>query len=277
MLRSILVGLDGSEYAAAAANLAVEWSRRHDALLVGLGIIDEPGIRQPSMMPLGGASFKERRDQACLAHARRSVEQFLERCALQCAQEKVSCKLLEEVGDPVEQIVEEAQRYDLILLGKQTHFRFATQEEPCDTLHQVLKNSPRPVVAVPNALGDGSTTVIAYDGSLQAARSVQALVACGLAPAYPVHVVTIHTDHVKGNRHAQRVLEYLDQHGVRAVPHVVSPREGVARTLLDKAAELQARLLVMGAYGQPVLKEFFLGSVTRTLMKDSGIPLFLYH
>lgn len=277
MLRSILVGLDGSEYAAAAANLAVEWSRRHDALLVGLGILDEPGIRQPSMMPLGGASFKERRDEACLAHARRSVEQFLERCALKCAEEKVSCKLLEEVGEPIEKIVQEAQRYDLIVLGKQTHFRFATQEEPCDTLSQVLKNSPRPVVAVPTPLGEGSATVIAYDGSLQAARAVQALVGCGLASTYPVHLVTVHADHVAGNRLAQRALEYLDQHGVRAVPHVVSPREGVARTLLHQAAELQARLLVMGAYGQPVLKEFFLGSVTRTLMKESDLPLFLYH
>jgi nucleotide-binding universal stress UspA family protein len=33
----------------------------------------------------------------------------------------------------------------------------------------------------------------------------------------------------------------------------------------------------MGAYGQPVLREFFVGSVTRTALGECPIPLFLYH
>jgi len=36
-------------------------------------------------------------------------------------------------------------------------------------------------------------------------------------------------------------------------------------------------MIVMGGYGQPVLREFFLGSVTRTLLAESPVPLFLYH
>lgn len=277
MVRSILVGLDGTEHADAAVRLGIDWSRRHEALLVGLGVIDEPGIRQPTMMPLGGASFKERRDEACLTKARHSVERFLQRFALTCAEENIACKLLEEVGDPVEKVLQEAQRYDLILLGRETHFRFASQDEPCDTLQRVLKDSPRPVVAVPREPVEGKTAVVAYDGSLQAARAVLAFVACGLSGTYPVHVVTVHAEHVKGNRHAQRAVEFLDQHGVRAVPHVLSPSQGVAHTLLKKAGALEAQLLVMGAYGQSVLKEFFLGSVTRSVMMDSSIPLLLFH
>jgi len=31
------------------------------------------------------------------------------------------------------------------------------------------------------------------------------------------------------------------------------------------------------AYGQPVLREFLLGSVTKTVLRDSPVPLFLYH
>jgi nucleotide-binding universal stress UspA family protein len=33
----------------------------------------------------------------------------------------------------------------------------------------------------------------------------------------------------------------------------------------------------MGAYGQPTLREFFLGSVTRTVLTRATVPLFLYH
>jgi nucleotide-binding universal stress UspA family protein len=33
----------------------------------------------------------------------------------------------------------------------------------------------------------------------------------------------------------------------------------------------------MGAYGKSALRDFFLGSVTRTLLKEARLPLFLYH
>ena len=53
--------------------------------------------------------------------------------------------------------------------------------------------------------------------------------------------------------------------------------EAVGEAILDQARQLDAQLLVMGAYGQPTLREFFLGSVTRTALRKSTIPLFLYH
>jgi nucleotide-binding universal stress UspA family protein len=34
---------------------------------------------------------------------------------------------------------------------------------------------------------------------------------------------------------------------------------------------------VMGAYGQPALREFFLGSVTRRMLTECPVPLFLFH
>ncbi len=56
-----------------------------------------------------------------------------------------------------------------------------------------------------------------------------------------------------------------------------APAESIAEVLLRWARELDAGLMVMGAYGQPLLKEFLLGSVTKTVLRDSSIPLFLYH
>ena len=50
-----------------------------------------------------------------------------------------------------------------------------------------------------------------------------------------------------------------------------------AEVILGKIRYLEASLLVMGAYGQPVLREFFLGSVTRTVLKESPVPVFCSH
>src|SRR5262245_25395754 len=44
-LRTILVGVDGSPASSSVVALGIAWARRFDALLVGIGVIDEPALR----------------------------------------------------------------------------------------------------------------------------------------------------------------------------------------------------------------------------------------
>src|SRR5262249_15866454 len=156
MLRSILIGLDGSAHCRTALSLGIDWARRSNALLVGLGIIDEPTIRGAETVQVGGQTFADPiLYREYLADARPQVEQFLEQFALQCAEAGGAAKVLEDVGVPADEIVLEAQRYDLILLGQQTRFHFETHEDGNDTLGKVLKTSPRPVVVVPAVRHEG--------------------------------------------------------------------------------------------------------------------------
>ena len=50
-----------------------------------------------------------------------------------------------------------------------------------------------------------------------------------------------------------------------------------ARVLLELTRIAAPGLLVMGAYGQPGIREFFLGSMTRTLLEKGTVPMFLFH
>jgi nucleotide-binding universal stress UspA family protein len=277
MVRSILIGLDGSAYSASALELGVRWARELGTLLVGLGVIDEPTIRRPKLVPLGATHFKEQSDQARLDHARQHVETFLEQFAVRCQEAGVAYQLLEDVGVPHEQIMREAQSYDLIMLGQQTHFQFATQEDACATLQTILKSTPRPVVTVPEQLRAGTSLVLAYDGSLQAARVLQAFQTSGLARLGPVHVVCAGSENALVDCQVNRALAFLRCHDIHATPHVVPPTPSVAEALLTQAERLQAGLLILGSYGQTTLREFFLGSVTRSILKHSTCPLFLYH
>jgi nucleotide-binding universal stress UspA family protein len=257
--------------------LCIRWAQRFDALLVGLGIIDQPTICQPELVPIGASPYKEHRDEVRLVRARSRVEQFLERFVRRCTEAGVAHKQLVNVGVPFQEILLEAQRYDLIVLGQQTHFHFATQEHPDETLSRVLKTTPRPVVTVPAKLQDGSSVVIAYDGSVQAARAVQAFQALGLDASQPVHVVSVDTDHAAAARCADRAIEFLRFHDLLASTHAVVTAAPPAQVILEQARQLNAGLLVLGAYGQSVVREFFFGSVTRTLLKESPVPLLLYH
>ena len=44
MLKSLLIGLDGSEDGRSVLELGLRWAKRFDALAVGLAVVDEPGI-----------------------------------------------------------------------------------------------------------------------------------------------------------------------------------------------------------------------------------------
>ena len=51
----------------------------------------------------------------------------------------------------------------------------------------------------------------------------------------------------------------------------------IGQALLDAAATLDARYVVMGAYGHSRLREAVLGGVTRQMMQESPVPLLLGH
>jgi nucleotide-binding universal stress UspA family protein len=201
---------------------------------------------------------------------------------MRCAEAKVAYKVLEDVGSPHAQIELQAQRYDLILLGQQTRFHFETKEGYDDTVRRVLKNSPRPVIAVPAKLDlkpeDPSHTVlIAYDGSLQAARALHAFQTSGLAGPRPAIVVSVASERRDAAVVAERAIDYLRFHDIRAEALAIASNDPPAQAILKAAREHNSVLIVMGAYGQRVLREFLLGSVTRTLLAQCPVPLFLDH
>lgn len=93
MLRSILVGLDGSEHSDSALELGIRWSKRFDALLVGIAVVDEPGLHGPEEYMVGEAYFRDL-NKAILNDARRDVEGWLGRYARRCAEAGVAFKEL---------------------------------------------------------------------------------------------------------------------------------------------------------------------------------------
>ncbi len=47
--------------------------------------------------------------------------------------------------------------------------------------------------------------------------------------------------------------------------------------MLEEAGKAETDLLVMGAYGHSRLREMVLGGVTRAILGDANVPVFLMH
>lgn len=278
MLRSILLGLDGSDDCLRAVDLGIRWARQFDCLLVGIGVVDEPTIRGAHPPGQVNPSYRAAYNQL-LKEARHHVEQALERFAIRGSDEQVACKLLEDEGQPCEKILTELQRYDLLILGCKTHFRHGSERHACQTLENVLHSTPRPVVAVPPhpLVSNGKAIVVAYDGSPPAARALQALVATGLGMQRAVQIVTVHPESsLEAALIADHAVEFLRFHDINAT-RVPLVGNSPANLFLEHARQNHASLIVMGAYGKTRVTEFFFGSTTREVLQRTSVPLLLYH
>lgn len=277
MIRNLLIGLDGSAFSEATVELGIRWARRTGAELTGLAVVDEPTICRPEPVPLGSTIYKAQRDAALLQDAGRKVARFLQRFARQCAAAGVKYRVLREVGLPSSEILDEAEDFDLTLLGKQTYYHFETQDSADETLHAVLRGSHRPVVAVPAELPASAVVVVAYDGSPPATRALEAFQRSGLYAGQDVVVLSVAPDGGAAARHAEEGARYLRFHGIAAAARPLTASGAADRLLLEQINELDAGLVVMGAHGGSPLWGFLFGSTTRAIVERSSAVVFLHH
>jgi len=72
------------------------------------------------------------------------------------------------------------------------------------------------------------------------------------------------------------IARYLARHGVHVeVRRLSSGSEDVGHLLLSHAAVFGADLVVMGAYGHSHLNEWIFGGVTRTALREAGLPVLM--
>ena len=276
MLRSLLVALDGSPYSKAATTLAFEWAARFGARLLGLGVLDQPSIERGEAVPMGAYSYKHHRDEARLANAHRRLLELLAEFRASCEARGVSATVLEDIGDPIDRILREVQRCDAVILGRETHFRFETQDTPDATLAGVVRGCARPVVIVPRELPAGNGVLVAYSGGREAARTLQLFQLLGLAAGEEIDVMTIHRDREEAVAIANLAGEFLAAHNTPHRLHPVATSTSPADVVLEEVRRRAPRLLVMGARGHHHgLREIFGASVSRAVLTACPVPIFL--
>jgi nucleotide-binding universal stress UspA family protein len=276
VVRSILVGLDGSVEADAAIELALRWAGVTGARVVGVAIVDEPAIRRGSSpaVPIAGYYPQDGDERVVVAEHDR-VERLLAALDRRCAAHGVSCETLEERGSPHERILLTAQAHDLVVLPRRGRFRFQVNGGHDDTVERVLRGSARPVVTVPAGPPRSGPVVVAYDGGVRAARALQAFQSAGLEPSLDMVVVSVDESEARAARAAEPALEYLAAHDVTARVMVIASMAPADEPIAQVVDEVDARLLVAGIRRSRPLVERVFGSVTRALLRTTAVPLFL--
>ncbi len=120
--------------------------------------------------------------------------------------------------------------------------------------------------------------LVAFDGSVSSVRALQLFALLGDAwRKNRVVVLTVDETTDRAARLAQRATSYLAAHGYAATARPVTSAREPVNVILEVAGEMQAGLIVQGAFGNRSWLDFLLGSTTTAMLKDSKIPLFMSH
>ena len=277
MIRRILVAIDETQASRVARDLAIAVAMRQGAALTGVGVVDRPWATAPRAVPIGGSAYKAHRDQVVLEQLRQEVEAILSAFGEACRGAGVPYATVETEGAPAQAIESEAEGSDLIVIGKDTNFHFAAEPDMTETVARLIRENARPVLVTSAGKPTGDTALVCYDGSVQASRAMHMFVLLGLAHGREVHLVSVAgTKEAAGARLA--VAEKLfAAHEIPVHLHGTAADADAAEIILAEADALRPALLVMGAFGHTGLRELFLGSATRTLLRQCHIPMFIHH
>lgn len=143
----------------------------------------------------------------------------------------------------------------------------------------VIFASGVPTILVPSAWDAERPVrkvVIGWNASREATRAVSDALPL-LLEAAEVHVVVVpeaKVNRLLGADPGTDISAHLARYGVSVtLDNLAGSNAGEA--ILSKAAEIDADLIVMGAFGQSKITEFVFGSATGTLLRSAKIPILL--
>ena len=210
--------------------------------------------------------------EALAAQARAALKAGTERWAVE---EGVA-----QLADLGRHVAQRARFCDLTVLPKPYGDGRGVELEP--VIEGALFEGQCPVLVVPMegaVKARPERIVIGWNESAEALTAVRAALPL-LIGAQIVHVVVIDPPSHGPNRSdpGGQLCQYLARHGVHAEIDVLSktmPR--VSDILLRHSTDVNADMVVMGAYGHSRFREAILGGATRNMLEQAEIPVFMAH
>jgi nucleotide-binding universal stress UspA family protein len=273
--KTILVHLNDSRRAEKVLEPAAELAVRFNAHLIGLHVCSAvPASPIPmASSALGSIVAAERRNSEAIAETFKRMttgQPYVAEWQLQ----KVSHLNLAAV------VMERGRAADLIVAG-QTDPEWDLSPVMDFPEHLALE-SGRPVLVIPYAgryPTIGRRVVVAWKSSRESARAVFDALPL-LLGAETVHILEVkeRPDDISTLAPDTSIAAALARHGMRPeVQTSIASEISIGDEILSRAADLDADLLVMGAYGHSRFRELVFGGTTRQIARHMTLPTLLSH
>ncbi len=273
-IKDLVVYVDNSQTCEKRLRAAVQLAQNHEAHLTGLYVVRP--LSDLMMYPIEPIAGRVRDViQKPLMEAKDNARDVFETVT---GNSGLVVEWREAEGATSGAINISARHADLVILG---------QYQPADRMDKseglagrVLLSSGRPCLIIPyiGALKTlGKRVLVAWNGGREAARAVNDALPI-LKEADFVSVLAVDPPTRGDAIPCTDISHHLARHGVKAEAMSRTAAEiDVGTFLLSHAVDLEADMIVMGAYGHSRLSEMMLGGVTRTLLDQMTVPVLMSH
>lgn len=185
-----------------------------------------------------------------------------------------------QMADIGRRVAQHARYADLVVLPKPYGKDRGIEVEPI--VEAAMFEGRSPVLIVPDAAEVTRlprSALLCWNESAESLAAIKASLPL-LTEAEAVHICVIDPPVHGPNRSDPGGLlaAWLARHGIRAEIDVIAktlPR--MSDVIRRQAADRNAEMIVMGAYGHSRFREAILGGATRNMLEDAEVPVFMAH
>lgn len=272
--KTILVHLNDRRGAEVLLEPAITLASRYNAHLIGVHVYSSvPAVTLPYGSQVGSlvAAERQKTEEVAATFARMTGKQpFV-----------AEWRALEVLHlDLASVVMDHSRAADLIIAGQTNPDSDLSPLR--DFPERLALESGRPVLVVPYAgryQAVGRNVVIAWKTGRESARAVFDALPL-LQGADKVHILQIKErgEEEKVRAPDMSIAAALARHGIKpSVRTSVAADLSVGDEILSRLADLDADLLVMGAYGHSRIRELVFGGVTRHIARHMTVPTLLSH
>ena len=274
MISRILIPLDPSKYTQTAIRYACQIAKRQNSEITGMVALNIPEIEKSiGPVPVGGLYWADKLEHARIETTKLHIEALLEKFKNVCEKKGVKHSEAELQGSPSEIIMQQSIFYDLVVMGIRTYYYYKMAEDPGVSLEGILRHTITPVFAAPEKYVPINKVVIAFDGSLPAARALQRFSHLAVAKDFEITLLIADSDKENGEYYLHHGERYLRAHGLANTKCVWTSQPIIAA--MEDHYLNYADMVVIGMHSKNIIKDFFVGSLTRYLLEKAQKPLFI--
>jgi nucleotide-binding universal stress UspA family protein len=208
--------------------------------------------------------------------AAQQADALTERVVARLQDEKVDWSWRHNALGAVQAIIRESALADLIVLSA------PNQNYQPDIarafIGEIALLAAAPVLTIPLDLEEfdvSGPVLAAWNGSLEATRTIRSNIGL-LQKASEVHLVSVGQAMLRGFD-AVESKAYFALLGLDVEVSDIAREGSTTESLLQKAAEIGASYILLGAYGHSRFREAIFGGVTRAMLSQDRFPLILHH
>jgi nucleotide-binding universal stress UspA family protein len=271
MIEKILVATDGSEASSSAERFAVSLASRLQATLHGLAVVEDSlirGMREDGLgvPPPGNEEMETYLKDRSAAICRRLAERG------RTAGVEVRAESLRGIADDC--ITERGRTAHLLVIGRNgvnDAFRTGLIGSVADA---VLRKTQKPALVVPPGAELGGPIVLGFDGSPGSKKATELAKEMALRLQVPLHVFVDSKDKDRAVVRFSQARQLLGDDRL-TIHESASTLGRPEMKIVECAKNVNAGMIIMGAYGRNRITEYFMGSNAASVIRTSPVAVLL--